>query len=126
MAVANKFRSNTIPQLFAVVKKNKGTLYIMTYLLPGKSNTVSPSHASDIDLSRSIQGAGNQIIRDLSQNTSIALIDIDRSVVAPTNWSAAWFQDHIHPTKIANDQIAESTLRHLVSYGELPISTIQE
>ena len=45
----------------------------MTYLLPGSSETVSPKYAKDVELSRSIQGAGNQIIREISKENRIDL-----------------------------------------------------
>ena len=107
------------------VQKVGGQIYLLTYLLPGTAEKSNPMHKDDIALSRALQGRGNDILRTLcSTHESLRLIDIDSSVVAPTEWEATWFQDHIHPTAYASTEIAISVQRHLVSYGEFPLTVL--
>lgn len=136
-ATTNKTTSTwSNPQKESVLKENilhleqevqriGGRVYLLTYLLPGTAESSNPMHIEDIALSRSLQGRGNDIIRTLcSTNTSLGLIDIEMSVIAPMEWDATWFQDHIHPTALASEEIAISVQRHLVSYGEFPLSVL--
>ena len=102
-----------------------GQLYILTYLLPGNAQKSNPQYRKDIELSRSLQGKGNDIMRTLTKDgTNMLLIDVDRTIDTPQEWNPVWFQDHIHPTAMASGLIAESVQRHLVSYGEFPISVL--
>jgi lysophospholipase L1-like esterase len=107
------------------IQKLNGQVYLLTYLLPGTAEKTNPRYASDISLSRALQGRGNDIMRSLSNEYStLRLIDIDTSIQTPKEWDPAWFQDHIHPTAPASLEISASVQRHLVSYGELPISVL--
>jgi hypothetical protein len=117
-------RSN-INRLNSALQELGGQLYLLTYLLPGTAEKSNPRYKADISLSRALQGRGNDIMRALSkEDSSLRLIDIDDSIETPNEWSAHWFQDHIHPTASASADIGISVQKHLVSYGELPISVL--
>ena len=101
-------------------------LYLLTYLLPGEGTDNAPGYAQDIALSRALQGKGNEILRALSRTQSIPLIDIESSLDSPPQWDPVWFSDHIHPSAYGSQQIATAVQKYLVSYGELPVSTLQK
>jgi len=105
------------------IGKRNGKLYVMTYLLPGDATGIlRPNAAKEIAKSREYQGIGNQILRTVASEHNIALIDIEKYAEAPSKWDDNWFMDHIHPTTVGHKAIAETTLKWLSAYGELPIN----
>ena len=120
----SRLKSN-IKKLGTKITDAGGQLYILTYLLPGTAKETNPRYAKDVDLSRALQGKGNDIMRTLSkEEENLRLIDVHASIDTPTKWNSVWFQDHIHPTAMSSGLIAQSVQRHLVSYGELPVSVL--
>ena len=101
-----------------------GKLYLLTYLLPGEGEKSNPRYAKDIALSIALQGRGNQVLRELHRENDIGIIDVELSITSPESWDPSWFQDHIHPTAYASTEIAKTVQKHLVSYGEFPLSVL--
>ena len=98
-------------------------LYLMTYLIPGDaSDRLYPNAAEQVDKVRTDQKKTNQAIVNFARKNNIGLIDIELHSNAPEVWSNDWFLDHIHPSAQGQKEIAGSTLKQLISHGELPIS----
>ena len=95
----------------------------MTYMLPGDANEIRDAETQKhIRKGRQYQGKANQIIRTFAKQKQLPLIDLERTVQAPKKWDPSWFQDHIHPTAHGYGAMADAILKHLVAYGELPIT----
>lgn len=116
-----QFYIENLRSLVSTVSATGGRTFVATYLLPGEPTAdLSAAQAEVIETSRQAQRSENEIIRQAAAATGADLIDLEREVSVPAQWSPAWFSDHIHPTALGQGRMTDVIEEHLVIAGALP------
>ena len=91
-------------------------IVLLTYVVPGVA-TGDDYAAQVINTTRTTQQAYNQEIRNVAAARGLPLVDLERRLPAPSEWSDEWFTDNIHLTAMGYGLQAAEVLRVLREEG---------
>lgn len=107
-----------IHTLAEAVAAHRGRLVLLTYVVPGAAPSDMPSNTAQVlEQTRDNQRAINQLLRDAGAERGLDVWDLERDIVVPVTWSAAWFQDNIHWTEATATLVSDYLWARLQAEG---------
>lgn len=109
-----------ISAIDAAVEARGGELILLTYLVPGEAGAEQPADlARLIHAKREHQLAINTLLRQVSENQQVALLDLARTLPVPATWDPDLFIDDIHLSPEGHRRVGEAVGGWLLSTGRL-------